>query len=428
MTVQPPPEPHPAAGPGPRPGMGRSSVPLLRAAAGNSGRCVSRLATACLALAICLTAAAADATATLDGVRAEANGEETRLVVALSAPVTFRVEAVPARPAAGVPPRLYLDLFDTRPGAIGRAAPQVSHGIVQRVRATARDATTTRLIIDAPGVRRYVAFATKDPFRVIVDLGGALPRARDTQPAVAAARPVAPTPMPRRRHKVVLDPGHGGKDPGAVGVGGVAEKDVTLAIARRLQKRLSAAGFDVVLTRTGDVFLPLSARTARANLERADLFVSIHANASENERLSGAETYYLNNTDDRATLRLAAMENGPAAAGDGAMPPDVSLILSDLIQNYKVQESVAFAEAVQGALVQTLRRRKTAVPDLGVKRGPFYVLVGAEMPCVLVEVAFLTHHREGRLLGRESFQETVAEGLAQGVRRFVDKIQVTENL
>ena len=386
------------------------------------------------AVVLCIAAGTARATVTVEDVRAEANGGDTRLVVALSGSARFRVEAVAAQPAAGVPPRLYLDLFDARIGAADRVAPRVSQGAVQRVRATTREATTTRLIIDVPGLRRYVAFAMAEPFRVVIDVQGPVQQAPlsapDARPPAVAAAPVAPAPtaLPRRRPRVVLDPGHGGKDPGAVGVGGVAEKDVTLAVARRLRSRLAAAGFDVVLTRAADVFVPLSARTARANAERADLFVSIHANASENVQLRGAETYYLNNTDDHATLRLAAMENSPAAAGDASVPADVSLILSDLIQNYKIQESVALAEAVQAALVQTLRRQQTPVTDLGVKRGPFYVLVGAEMPCILVEVAFLTHHREGTLLGRGSFQESVAEGLSYGVRRFVDKMQVAENL
>jgi len=408
-------------------------------------------AAAGLALAVIalISPAPARAAATLQEVRSVVTGAETRVTVGLSAPARFHVRAVAGQPASGVPPRLYVDLFDTRVGAASRVPAQLPEGAVRRVRATPRDASTTRLIFDVPGLRSYLAFSLQDPFRVVIDVRGAgqpasPPAAADKR--VPAHPPVAelPTPVPserqapavaaraapapRRRLKVVLDPGHGGKDPGAFGVGGIAEKNVTLAIAKRLRSRLTAAGFEVVLTRSRDVFLPLSARTARANAEHADLFVSIHANASENPQVNGAETYYLNNTDDRATLRLAAMENGPAATGDSPGPRDVSLILSDLIQNYKIQESVALAEAVQEALVTTLHGRDTPVANLGVKRGPFYVLVGAEMPCVLVEVAFLTHQREGTLLGRGSFQEAVAEGLLHGVRRFVDKMQVAENL
>src|SRR4029077_9435799 len=135
----------------------------------------------------------------------------------------------------------------------------------------------------------------------------------------------------------VVDPGHGGKDPGALGIGGIAEKDVVLAIAQGLKARLEATpDIDVVLTREQDAFLSLEERTARANTERADLFISIHANASENTSLSGVETYYLNNTNDHATIRLAQMENGwRTVTGHARYDRDASFILSDLIQRYK---------------------------------------------------------------------------------------------
>lgn len=215
-----------------------------------------------------------------------------------------------------------------------------------------------------------------------------------------------------------------------MGVGGIAEKDIVLAIALQLKKRLAAAtDIDVVLTRDTDTFLPLEERTARANAEQADLFISIHANASPNPKLSGTETYYLNNTHDRATIRLAKMENGlRTVTNHSGGERDVSLILSDLIQSYKIQESVGLAEQVQHALVRELHARGSPVNDLGVKQGPFYVLVGAGMPCVLVEVAFLTNPREGRRLARRRYQEGIAEGLLHGIRRFVENTRIGENL
>src|SRR5262249_25844993 len=167
-------------------------------------------------------------------------------------------------------------------------------------------------------------------------------------PSAPPPKPYQPAPTaaqsaPRRRFKIVLDPGHGGKDPGAIGVGGVAEKDVVLAIARRLQAPLAAEpDLHLVVTRDTGVVLALEEGTARANTEQADLFVSIHANASVNPNLSGVETYYLNNTNDRATIRLAEMENGlRTMTGHAGRDRDASLILSDMIQSYKVQESTA---------------------------------------------------------------------------------------
>jgi N-acetylmuramoyl-L-alanine amidase len=251
-------------------------------------------------------------------------------------------------------------------------------------------------------------------------------------PAPAAAPPSpppAPSPPPlaapalqqalRTRPKIVIDPGHGGHDPGAQGY--AVEKDVTLAIAQRLADLLrERLQVDTVLTRPGDITVPLAARTARANAEGADLFVSIHANAASSPRLHGIETYYLDNSEDRATIRLAAIENGVPAVAAPRGRTDLRYILSDLVQVGKLEESVSLARAVQHGLVQRLQTAYPDVADLGVKQGPFYVLVGAHMPCVLVETSFLTHPREGRRLRGRTYRDAVAEGLYAGVARFLD--------
>jgi N-acetylmuramoyl-L-alanine amidase len=244
-----------------------------------------------------------------------------------------------------------------------------------------------------------------------------------------AARP--PPPRTPRPLKIVLDPGHGGKDPGAQGEGGLLEKDVVLDIAKQLAGRLKEeTGATVVLTRERDVFLTLEERTARANAEGADLFLSIHANASPREDLAGIETYYLNNTDDRATVRLAAMENGLKLIGNGrhAGADDLSYILSDLVQAGKLQDSVALSHALQRGLVSRLRDSHPDVGDLGVKQGPFYVLVGAYMPCVLVEVSFLTNPVEGKRLGTKAYREAIADGLSGGVKEYIATIRQAHTL
>jgi N-acetylmuramoyl-L-alanine amidase len=240
------------------------------------------------------------------------------------------------------------------------------------------------------------------------------------QGQAAAAPPRIPSPAIAPL-KVVIDPGHGGKDPGARGPGGLLEKTVVLAIAKHVASRLREdLGASVVLTRTRDVFVSLGARTALANAERADLFISIHANASTTPSLAGVETYYLENTNDRATLRLAAMENGLRLISDVARKDDEDLtyILSDLVQQGKLQDSIALARVLHRGLVERLGREYRDVVDLGVKRGPFYVLVGAYMPCALVEVAFLTNRVEGRRLGQDRYRRHIADGLVNGVRRY----------
>jgi N-acetylmuramoyl-L-alanine amidase len=428
-------------------------VPELRSVAWRA----SVLAAGLLAGLIAVTPGTVGA-ATVRDVRHITEPAMTRLIVELSEPVRYDVQRVAARPSAGVPARVYVDLHGVQGGQRWLMPSRFAAGPLQRVNAAPRGPATTRLILDVPGLQEVRTFAMQDPFRLVIDVRGAprsgpasspastpvfaapMPKAREparpAPPAPASAEPLVraavPAPPARgdRRFKIVIDPGHGGKDPGAFGVGGLAEKDVVLAIAKRLADRLQTdPHVDVVLTRRNDTFLSLQERTARANAEDADLFVSIHANASENPRLAGVETYYLANTDNRATLRLAEMENGwRSAAGAGDRAPEASVILSSLVQNYKIEESVELASAVQHGVVSALAAVGTPATDLGVKQGPFHVLVGAAMPCVLVEVSFLTHPVEGKRLGQVPYQDAIAAGLLRGIRRFVEETQVAGNL
>ena len=247
------------------------------------------------------------------------------------------------------------------------------------------------------------------------------PSAPPSQPAPAPASPTRATPW-----RVVLDPGHGGNDPGTLGVDGVYEKDVTLALAKQLKRRLEEGlGAQVLLTRDRDATRSLAQRTAFANASNADLFVSIHANADASGELHGIETYTLNNTNDRAAIRLAKMENGPGVrTGRG----DLSFILSDMVQSGKEEESIALATRLQQHLVTRLRAHYPDVRSLGVKKGPFYVLVGAYMPCVLVETSFLSHPIEGRRLASPEYQAEIVEGLYLGLADFLGDARLAKTL
>jgi N-acetylmuramoyl-L-alanine amidase len=251
------------------------------------------------------------------------------------------------------------------------------------------------------------------------------------EPEQAPARPRRVVTLPPVQSvgapwRIVLDPGHGGNDPGARGVDGLLEKAVTLAIARRVKERLEQElNATVLLTRDGDETRSLADRTAFANASRADLFISIHANADEAGRLQGIETYTLNNSNDRATIRLAKMENGPQLRiGRG----DLSFILSDMVQSSKEEESIGLAERLHSRVLARLRARYPDVRNLGVKKGPFYVLVGAYMPCVLIETSFLTHPVEGKRLASEEYQADIAEGVYLGVRDFLADARLAKTL
>ena len=249
---------------------------------------------------------------------------------------------------------------------------------------------------------------------------GQAPRGADA-PRLSTAPPVHGAPW-----RIVLDPGHGGNDPGTQGVDGVLEKDVTLAIAKRLQHRLEEGlGAQVLLTRDRDVSRSLAERTVFANATAGDIFVSIHANADAAGDLHGIETYTLNNSNERATVRLAKMENGP---GVHTARGDLSLILSDMVQNGKEEDSIALAERLHYGIVGRLRARYPDVRNLGVKKGPFYVLVGAYMPCVLVETSFLSHPVEGRRLASAAYQNEIAEGLYIGMAGFLADARLARTL
>ena len=216
--------------------------------------------------------------------------------------------------------------------------------------------------------------------------------------------------------RVVVDPGHGGRDTGAVGPHGVREKDVALAIARQLAARLRALGLTVVLTRKDDRYVSLDERTRIANEAKADLFVSVHCNAARRSRLAGVETWTLNVASDRYSARLASFEN----AGAERTVSDLRLILADLATRANTNDARDLAQSVQSSLVRNLRARGNKVQDHGVKHALFYVLLGAKMPAILVETGFISNPAEESRLRSGKYQETTADAIARGVRDFVD--------
>jgi N-acetylmuramoyl-L-alanine amidase len=255
-------------------------------------------------------------------------------------------------------------------------------------------------------------------------------------PTQMASRPVANAEgastllAPRNgRPLVVIDPGHGGHDPGTEAAGEVAERDVALQIATRVRDALIADGVDVRLTRDDDTFLTLAERTQLANRNDADLFVSIHLNSSPDPDTTGIETYYLNNTTDRATIRLARMENSVAGGYSAPGQPNLNYILTDLRQQDKANESASLARMIEAEAVADINASMgLRVNQLGAKQGPFYVLVGALMPSVLVECGFLSNPGEARLLQSPQYQQGLADGIARAVIHYFNADAAVGNL
>lgn len=219
---------------------------------------------------------------------------------------------------------------------------------------------------------------------------------------------------------VVIDPGHGGDQEGALSPAGEKEKDVALAIARRIAQRVKKIGGRAILTRTGDIAVPLANRAAIATALRADLFLSVHLNsmpsAEQRRHSQGVETYFLSaDATDRHASAVAARENADRLAGEPEADPDdpVAGILGDLEDAASLQASSRLAYALHEKLVLRL-----GAEDRGVKQAPFYVLAGARMPAVLLEVGFISHAEEARRLRTREYQEQVAEAVAEGIRAF----------
>ena len=349
--------------------------------------------------------------ARLTGVRYLSSANYTRVILDLTGRVKFTIHTLAASPQKRLPPRIYLDLIGARL-ATRRPRVDVKDRLVQRVRLGQYKADVVRVVLDLEHPGNHDAALLANPHRLMVDLERKRGSPIRTEGAVR-----------RSVRRIVLDPGHGGKDPGAVGVNGLKEKEVALGIARMLARRLrQEMGVDVVLTRDRDVFVSLKERTNIATREAADLFVSIHSNASRNRAAAGLETYYLDHRiTDKAILKLAARENGTSLRN----VTDRDYILSDMKLGRFACFTPLLAGNLQSSLVRKVRPRYSRARDLGVKKGPFYVLTVGEMPAALVELFFVSNRRDARALRRPAVHAAIVGGLFNGVKDYADGLRKT---
>jgi N-acetylmuramoyl-L-alanine amidase len=239
---------------------------------------------------------------------------------------------------------------------------------------------------------------------------------REAQPTSDGDRSLIRT-LGLRIGKIVIDPGHGGHDTGTIGPNGLLEKELVLDVSRRLGKLLaSRLGAQVVFTRHDDTFIPLETRTSIANQEQADLFVSVHANSSHDPDARGVETYYLNFTSSPEALEVAAREN---AASDKSIH-ELQDLVKKIALKEKIEESREFASDVQGALHTGVATKNPGERDRGVKKAPFVVLIGANMPSILAEISFLSNPGDERRLRTPAYRQRIAESLYHGISRYVD--------
>jgi N-acetylmuramoyl-L-alanine amidase len=351
-------------------------------------------------------------------IRHFSSPDYTRIVIDLSSPIEF------SKNRLSNPDRLYFDLKNSSIVKEIKTHLPVGDGIVKAIRAAQFNEDTVRVVFDIEEITDYKSFIIEDPARLVIDLYG---KGKGTDNPVLAVT----------KKRIVIDAGHGGHDPGAVGPNKLCEKDVVLDIAVKLKKILSAEpGNEVFLTREKDVFIPLEERTAFANRKNADLFVSIHANASPRKQAKGVETYLLNWTDDEEANRVAARENKISLKKMKEMNSQmdtVGAILSGLMRENKRDESIKLANYIQRSMIAGLDDNYGDVPDLGVKQALFYVLFGAKMPSILVEVSFISNPEEEKLLSQDDYRLNIAKAIAEGLHTYlasapaIQKIAVFSN-
>jgi len=364
----------------------------------------------------------------VNGVRFWSNPSYTRVVIDADSETPYTHRLLKKDTSIKKPQRLYVDLSNSKMGKdIDKFIPINDH-LLSNVRAGQYTSDTVRVVVDIKSFKTYKIFSLNNPFRIIIDVRGRVAKATlplirpDNKDAKIASGALAKQ-LSLGVSRIVIDPGHGGHDFGAPGyIKGVYEKDVVLKIAKRLAKKIrKKLHCEVVMTRTSDRHLTLEERTAIANTKNADLFISIHTNAARDRKAFGVETFFLNLATDDDAILVAARENATSTKNIS----DLQAILSDLMQNAKINESTRLAIHVQESMHNHLKRRYSRIKNKGVKQAPFYVLLGAQMPAILIETAFISNSRECKRLVSAKYQDRMCEAIVNGIQKYIKETKPT---
>ncbi len=360
----------------------------------------------------------------------------TRVVIHVDKEMPFKSILLKEDPANGKPPRLFVDIYGTKIDKNLYVEP-VTKGLLEEIKFGRNTSDKVRVVLYIKSFDDYKVFALQDPFRIVMDIQGtgAKPgdyyaKKKDSEDYQFESRlpddnvSSLSEALGLKIRTVVIDAGHGGHDPGAIGPSGLKEKDVTLKVAKALKEKLDKEGrkfgiTNVYLTRSDDRFIPLEERTGIAKKHGADLFISIHCNAARNKQAYGTETYILSLTKDQGSLAVAAREN----ATTGISRSEMANVLKQYLLSAKIEESERFAGYVQNSVVKNLSANYQPVRNKGVKKAPFVVLIGADIPSILVETAFITNPRDEKRLKDKDYIEELADGIFAGVKRFSSEVQ-----
>ncbi|HMR08042.1 MAG TPA: N-acetylmuramoyl-L-alanine amidase [Polyangiaceae bacterium] len=333
----------------------------------------------------------------ITGIERYGSEDAARIVVSITHPVVFQVGFIPKD--GDKKPRLYVDIAAAR--YKGKESYRVG-GLVEQVR-LGKHKTGTRVVLDLQQAVYRKIFYLPEPFRLVLDVSKEMPKTAENPGQTRSVR------------RVVLDPGHGGHDPGAVGPGGLREKDVTLDVAHRAAPLIARElGISTMLTRDADDYVALDERAARANAFQADLFLSIHCNASEDGVGKGVMTFVLDESRDHHALNVAARENAASAAAAA----ELATALSQVVDQGVRSRSLHFAELLQRSTMASLGQGYGDITDQGVKRAGFYVLAGARMPAALYETSFISHPTEEMRLNTGDYRQKLADAIVNAVRAY----------
>jgi N-acetylmuramoyl-L-alanine amidase len=344
-------------------------------------------------------------------IRQWSNKDYARIVAEISKKIIYKKFFLKGSPYS----RLVVDLKNAYlpRNLLNRKVRIVNRGVLHAIRYAQHGRDVVRLVIELGTVKDWKLFCLDNPFRVVIDIYGKEENSnvKLVKKSLNKSKGVSASLIEQLGldiKTIMIDPGHGGKDPGAI-CGGLKEKDINLRLAKILGRMLQRKGFRVLYTRTKDIFIPLEERTVMANTKGADLFISLHVNAHRDRKVHGIEVYYLNLASSKDAIRVAAREN----AVSSKKISELQIILTDLMLNSKIKESSVLASKV---LYNILKDTKKYRPkNNGIREAPFYVLMGAKMPAILIEIGYITNPKERRRLRSYSYLKQIARGIVEGV-------------
>ncbi|RZB32009.1 MAG: N-acetylmuramoyl-L-alanine amidase [Desulfobacteraceae bacterium Eth-SRB1] len=369
---------------------------------------------------------------TVTGLRYWSNPSYTRIVIDVDREASYIHRLLKKDPSIHKPQRLYVDLQNSILGDETKKSTPINDNLLSNARAGQYTSGSVRVVIDIKSFKNYKIFSLRNPFRIVIDVWGKEKKATQVAGSkLITAKPgakITTTSALAKQlalgvNRIVIDPGHGGRDYGAPGyLRGVHEKNIVLKIAKKLAKKIrKELGCEVIMTRNSDRYLTLEERTAIANTKNADLFVSIHTNAARDRRAYGIETYFLNLATDNEAILVAARENATSTKNIS----DLETILSDLMQNAKINESSSLAYHVQKSLYKHMKKKYSRIKNKGVKQAPFYVLLGAQMPSILIETSFISNSRECKRLNNAKYQNHLCNAIVNGIRGYIKETNPT---